>query len=198
MKDITNKHIIKTFIGGVSVIKDAHDNDPDMNTPTRTVKVTITTEQEDRDTDVIRTAGIDLTNYKNNPVVLFNHNREYPIARAISIEHNETSIDAVTRFADPGISKKADEVFGLIKNGIINAASIGFKVVDYTDYGDFGYDFLETELLEFSFVPIPANANALIIERRSVLDYTPQPLSCNPNLARLKRDQRIRLLRLAA
>ena len=191
-----NKHIVKTFTGCMSCVKDHVETDDTAGN--RDVKVTITTEHEDRDTDIIRTAGIDTDNFLKNPVVLYNHDRQFPIARALSLERKDTSIEAVTRFADLGISAKADEVFGLIKNGIINAASIGFRVIDYTDFGSYGYDFLETELLEFSFVPIPANANALILERRKEQDYTPQPLRCNPNLARLKRDRRIRLLKLTA
>jgi HK97 family phage prohead protease len=68
------------------------------------------------------------------------------------------------KFADAGTYEFADQIFRLIKKGFITAGSVGFIPLDFTFSDDRrgGIDFHEQELLEFSIVPIPANANALV------------------------------------
>jgi hypothetical protein len=56
-----------------------------------------------------------------------------------------------------------------VVDGFIKAGSVGFLPVEwrFADSKDrpFGMDFLKQQLLEFSIVPAPANANALIEAR---------------------------------
>jgi hypothetical protein len=68
------------------------------------------------------------------------------------------------KFADAGTYEFADQIFRLIKKVFITAGSVGFIPLDFTFSDDRrgGIDFHEQELLEFSIVPIPANANALV------------------------------------
>jgi phage head maturation protease len=67
-------------------------------------------------------------------------------------------------------------VFRLIKAGYIKAGSVGFAPLKFSFAEDsdraFGIDFHEQELLEFSIVPIPANAHALVqLQAKGLLNY---------------------------
>lgn len=135
----------------------------------REVEVVITTDQEDRDKDIVEPKGIGLAAYNKNPVVLFQHSAAMPVARTVKLDVYGDRLIARAKFVRTGVSQKADEVYGLIQDGIINAASIGFlpKVWEprNRDAPWGGQLFKETELLEWSFVSIPSNSGALIIGR---------------------------------
>jgi HK97 family phage prohead protease len=142
------------------------------DTTPRQVRAICSTEDMDRAGDIVVQSGIVLDAYKNNPVVLYNHNTDDPIARASDIQVLNGNLEAQIDFPPPGVSPEADKTYGLIKAGIINAVSIGFKVLaseplDPTKPRG-AQRFLKSELLEFSFVPVPANPNALIVQRANV------------------------------
>ena len=46
----------------------------------RSITQYVSTHSVDRDNDIVLAKGIDLKNYRKNPVVLFNHQRALPIA----------------------------------------------------------------------------------------------------------------------
>lgn len=135
----------------------------------RRVQVIASTDSEDRVGDVIVQSGIDLAAYKKNPMVLWGHDPDVPVARAIDIGVVGGKLQATVQFPDEGIDADSDWVYGKIKSGIVNAVSVGFIPLDYepldpkTPWG--GYRFLKSELLEFSFVSIPANRDCLVIGR---------------------------------
>lgn len=117
----------------------------------------------DRDGDLISLSGMDLAQFKTNPVILFAHDiRQPPVARAtaISIKGDELLVDI--EFPEEGISAKADEVRGLVEAGFLNAVSIGFQPRETSLNAETGgLNFLKTELHEISLVPVPANQAAL-------------------------------------
>lgn len=135
----------------------------------RQLRVICSTGDVDRMGDIVVQDGIDLSAYRNNPIVLWSHDPEKPIGRATSIGVSGGKLVADVEFAPQGISPKADEICGLAKAGIINAVSIGFQPVEYEPvdpkrpYG--AQRFLKSELMEFSFVSIPANTGAAVVER---------------------------------
>jgi Escherichia/Staphylococcus phage prohead protease len=58
-------------------------------------------------------------------------------------------------------------VFSKSKSGLVNATSVGFLPVASEPIGNTGgRRFTKSELAEFSFVSVPANAGALILERQ--------------------------------
>ena len=57
-----------------------------------------------------------LENFKNNPIILFNHNYDKPIGRATGLEVNSKGLDISAR-----ISKAAGDVKDLIKDGVLGA-----------------------------------------------------------------------------
>ena len=141
----------------------------------RQVRVVVSTGDLDREGDIIQPDGIDTKNYKRNPVILFNHRSyEAPIARAESIGVEGDALVATAQFPKQGVSAKSDEIYGLIKAGLINAASIGFIPTEWKfrdeDRSGWGRVFEKCEMTEFSFVSVPANANAIILERSLVSD----------------------------
>jgi hypothetical protein len=64
-------------------------------------------------------------------------------------------------FAPAGVDAHIDAVRTLWEHGFLNAASVGFTPKAGTPTGKGGTRYTEWELLEFSIVPIPANADAL-------------------------------------
>lgn len=132
--------------------------------------VICSTGDKDRAGDIVDQSGIDLTSFQANPVVLWQHDQSMPIARASQISVAGGKLTARVKWPAPGVSAKADEVRGLVKAGVISAVSIGFAPIEkvpldreHPKYGPQRY--VRSELLEFSFVSVPANANALVVQR---------------------------------
>ena len=121
------------------------------------------TESVDRQNDVLVSTGADLSNYRRNPVVLWAHDyTRLPVARAVEIDAVPgVGLRAKMEFAPAGVDPHIDAVRTLWEKGFLNAASVGFTPKAGTPTGKGGTRFTEWELLEFSIVPIPANADAL-------------------------------------
>ena len=168
-----SKLILKDFEAKIEVKAPSEEN------PSRDIAVIITVQEEDRDGDIIDVKGIKTDSYLKNPVVLWNHDHGIPIAKNISLSMVDGNMIATARFPEKGISDKADEIYGLIKAGILNAASIGFmpnydemveRKSENSPWGS-GYQFKEVELLEYSFVSVPSNRSALIQQRSFLADH---------------------------
>jgi len=117
------------------------------------------TNNTDRVGDIIETeawtkGGLD--NYLNNPVILFNHDYNQPIGRAVQLGTNDKGLQLKAK-----IAKSAGHVGELIKEGVLGAFSVGFRVkdADYMVETD-GYKIKDAELLEVSVVTVPANQAA--------------------------------------
>jgi hypothetical protein len=128
-------------------------------------RIIISTGEVDRDKDRVFPQGAKIENYMRSPVVLFGHNYFDPwslIGQTNSLEVNETGIVAEFSFREP--ANEADPMHiirSLWDQGILKAASIGFRpeTMVPNDFG--GLDFVSWELLEFSLVHVPANQSAL-------------------------------------
>lgn len=155
----------------------------------RQVRVVVSTPTVDRSGDIVEVAGIDLTAYRKNPVVLYQHDHDEPVARCIEIDLKGAALEALVQFPPEKTAEKSDEVYGLIKAGVINAASIGFipKEYGYIDPKEpwRGRRFSSCEMLEFSFVSVPCNPDALIVER-GLLAAEEQIALARKNLLRIK------------
>ncbi|MEK9954566.1 MAG: HK97 family phage prohead protease, partial [Pelagibacteraceae bacterium] len=97
-----------------------------------------------------------LQNYLNNPVILFNHDYNQPIGRAVQLGTEDNGLQLKAK-----IAKSAGKVGDLIKEGVLGAFSVGFRVKDaeYMSESD-GYKIKDAELLEVSVVSVPANQAA--------------------------------------
>lgn len=100
-------------------------------------------------------AGIQ--NYLKNPIILAQHDYDDPIGRM-----TEYKVDDKGLWVKARISSAAEEVFGLIKDKILTAFSIGFRILD-AEYNSAAEVFVikELELVEISVVSVPCNQNTL-------------------------------------
>ena len=134
----------------------------ETNEENRTITFVLSTENVDRDGDVIRADGWILDNFLKNPVVLFAHKYdELPVAKALRVWVENGQLKATAKFATEKENPLAENVYQLYKNGYMNAVSVGFIPIEYEEK-EKGYEYVKQELLEFSCVPVPANPEALI------------------------------------
>lgn len=131
-----------------------------------TIRGLASTNATDRASDVIdhnawAKGGLD--NYKNNPVILFNHDYNQPIGRAIDIRVTTQGLELTAK-----ISKSAGKVYELIKEGILVAFSVGFMIrdADYIRDTD-GFLIKDAELYEVSVVTVPCNQTAIFSVSKS-------------------------------
>lgn len=126
----------------------------------RRLRFTISTGSVDRDNDTIDPAGWELDAYRANPVVLWAHDhRALPVARALEVGVTSGRLMAVAEFAS---HQFAQTVFELYRDGFMRATSVGFRALEHERNAHGGVRFKRQELLEFSCVPVPANAEALV------------------------------------
>jgi len=122
-----------------------------------------------RDGHVLIPSGIDLSNYKKNPIILWQHNPAAPVARCTSIAVVDGELRGTGEFPPAGTSDTADEVCGLVKSGIITTVSLGFNVSDAEPLDPkrphAGKRITHSECLEISLVSVPADTGAVITER---------------------------------
>lgn len=163
----TQTHIPKLDAAGLKLsahtaaITKAEHND-------RQFDFTLSSEEPDRMNDVVTQLGIDLKAFRTNPVVLWAHNRGFdtpppPVARVERLWIRDGNLMGTVKFPDPGVHALADTLQGLVSTGFLNAVSIGFRPIETSfDEERGGTNFLRTELVELSLVPVPMNASALI------------------------------------
>ena len=138
----------------------------------RSVQFTISKTVLDRDGDMLHADGVDFTNYMKNPVFLSFHNsREFPLGKVTKFWIEGDSVKAIVYFptieelaTDPNnASEKAklvDFAYHCYKTGMLNAVSVGFIPLEWTENKN-GYDITKWELLEFSAVAVPSNQDAI-------------------------------------
>jgi hypothetical protein len=157
------------------------ENDKERALKDGRVSAIISTEDIGRDGAIVRTAGWDFRSFMRNPVVLYAHSDSpgsgvfggggptagLPIARS---QRPVVSGKQVTASADFDMEDEfAVRLFGKIQRGFVNATSVRWlplKVTRETKKIE-GEDrevvvFEKQELLEWSFVSVPADPKALI------------------------------------
>ncbi len=136
------------------------------------VRFRLTSKKVDRHGEVVLPDGIILDDFKNNPVVLFGHGwggagNNVPIGKINIDSFKITSkyVDADVVFDDEGKDPFAEMIGDKVRNGFLNAGSIGFRPTvisaDPVLPKQKGATITEWELFEFSIVTIPSNADAL-------------------------------------
>jgi len=112
----------------------------------------------DRTGDVIPATAWEagMANYLKNPILLAYHDHDDPIGRMV-----EHKVDAKGLWIKGRISAAA-EVFNLIKDGVLTAFSVGFRVLDAEYKPDVDlFVIKELELIEISVVSVPMNQETL-------------------------------------
>jgi hypothetical protein len=123
-------------------------------------RIKISAINPDRDGDRVFPSGCDYKNYLKNPVVLWAHNdRDLPVATASHIDIVGDEIFADIKFL-PGDAFAA-RVENAYKRGFVRAQSIRFSIKESKPNSFGGLDIKRWELLEISFVCIPAHQDAV-------------------------------------
>ena len=128
----------------------------------RQVRVIASTGAVDRVGDILEQSGWQLASYKANPTVLWQHAHEVIVGKTIDIGVVRGRLEATIVLLGPGVSPQADLIWKQIQVGALNAVSVGFAPLASVPITG-GRRFTRQELLEISFVSVPANAEALII-----------------------------------
>jgi HK97 family phage prohead protease len=139
----------------------------------RQIRVTAASGKGDRQGDIVKVDGIDLSNYKKNSVVLYGHDHYgLPIAKAVDMGIVNGKLEMTFEFADAETYAFADTVYRLVKGGFLKGVSIGARVIEADWIRDdderiIGRKYNKLELLEVSVVAIPADSKALITAVKS-------------------------------
>jgi len=126
--------------------------------------VVVSNGQVDRMNDRIDPKGWHLDEYRANPIVLWQHNRDVPaVAKCLSIGVKGTNLVAVVEFPPPSTRYAlAHAIHDLVAGGYLNASSVGFRPLQSRPNDLGGFDFVEQSLDEFSFCNLPALPSALV------------------------------------
>lgn len=121
-------------------------------------EVIATSEALDRDGEVIKADGWKLEPFKKNPVLLWAHDfRIPPIGAVTSLTRDGDKLIARGVFAK---TEFAQEIRSLYDTGVLKTVSVGFIPLERRDN-----TILSAELLELSFVPVPANSEAVSLRQ---------------------------------
>ena len=161
MRILTNKLVNKiNFVECVNTATKIDEKE-------RSIIHTITTNEKNRNGQIINPDGMNDAEYSKNPVVLWMHGSilantedDLPIGRSAWRKREGNGIIAKTIFHDLPF---ASDIFYLNKEGFLNAWSIGFQPAEdiIRDRENESIIINKWNLFEYSSVTIPANANAL-------------------------------------
>jgi len=130
-------------------------------------------ETVDRMGEVVPIDAWDLGNYKKNPVLLVDHDYKVSniVGRAKNIKIDGKSLTFTPEFHD--ITQLAKEVRAMVESDFAPAVSVGF--LPHGAQKDGGK--IKNELLEISFVSVPANPNALALAMKGINDVQVKEIS---------------------
>lgn len=118
----------------------------------------------DRSTESVLPSGYDLVAFKENPILLYQHDKARPMGKIIDVELRSDGL-----FISANVHRMLDkQAYYAVQHGILKTFSIGFMVKDYTEV-DGVYFWTEVELLEVSVVSVPDNQKSTF----SVLTNSP-------------------------
>jgi len=153
-----------------------------VDTEKREFSATITDSSVDRDKEVLLPDGMNISEFKKNGIILFNHDKNLPLGTVLSLRRKGESWVAKGKLAEQGTSPEIDSVWSLVSQGILKAISIGFvnqegrqpTKLDIKKFGkNVNYVISKFELIEFSIVAVGSNPNALISSCKE-LDLDPK------------------------
>lgn len=124
------------------------------------------TAAEDRHGEVVSVEGWDLKAFQKNPVLLWGHDHSQPAigkATKIWIEGKGKRAKLMIEGKINEATELARGVKQLVQDGVISTMSVGFRALEME-----GNKFTQQELLEVSFVNVPANSQAMITAYKSL------------------------------
>jgi HK97 family phage prohead protease len=182
----------------------------------RTATGMIGTMDIDSDFEVIMPNAFDFTRYQKNPIILFNHDLDSPLGKMTELNQTDSGIIGKAYF---GKSTFAQDMWMLIKEGILKTFSVGYITNKTSKRGDSDFNGLVTQLksvrpdsftddkvktikriitkailFEVSITTIPAQENALVYAVKGISDETLAKFSKkNVNSSTLEHDEPIKI-----
>ncbi|MEE8473559.1 MAG: HK97 family phage prohead protease [Dehalococcoidia bacterium] len=161
----------------------------------RTVSIVASTPLADSYGDIIVQTGWDLGRFKANPVLLIDHGEatgglfggrmatiQSVVGKGVKGTIQKTKAELTM---DGRLDDESNETANLIRsrlaNGSVKTVSVGFvplaweEILDENGEWTGGYKFLKSELLEVSFVAIPANTEAVVTPQKTTAPEKPGP-----------------------
>lgn len=127
----------------------------------------VTKDIVDRDSERVLPLGAILDNFKKNPIMFYNHMRwDGGIGTWDNIKVSDGEISMFGYISDS--TEYSKEKLGLVKDGVIRTASMGFRPKKWSDdtkdklEGQLGVTILEYEVIEVSITDVPANPEAVM------------------------------------
>lgn len=154
-----------------SLVKSEKAYDPSLS---MTVSGVANMAKEDRMSDIILKEAWQVDNYKNNPVILFNHCYDNLVGKATDIQVTELGLEITAQIGDPEAGYELTDIQknirSLLAQGILKAFSVGFFPLE-AEYDETNNRFVITkaELLEVSLVSVPCQQESLISEVKNIL-----------------------------
>ena len=135
-----------------------------LNEEERSIIITASTNQIDRYGDIIEPTAFQLEKIKTLPI-LFNHNPNQAVGKTLWAKITNNAL--LLKIYISNKTQLAKDVFELVKEGIINFASVGFVPEEYEQI-EGGYKFTKVDLLETSLTPTPANPGAIALMMKNI------------------------------
>lgn len=129
----------------------------------------------DRGGDLIKKEAWNLDNFHKNAMILYNHDRDKPIGKALKVEPRDEGLYIKARISgssDPEITKIRD----LIKEGILNTFSVGFDCKQQTKTAEGVTEIKDAELFEVSVVTLPMNQDSTFSVSKKLEDIRKQAM----------------------
>jgi len=119
---------------------------------------------------IVSTDGIQLTDYIDNPIVLWNHSTDNVIGISEDLVKENSQLIGSVKFASDDYSK---DIQTKVKDNIVKKCSIGLDVVSYEDVTTANdlvpvFKITNSIMREISIVPLPANKKATKINSQSL------------------------------
>lgn len=134
----------------------------------------ITTNVMDRDFEIVVPEGIDRSQYDLNRIVLFGHDQNKPVGKALWVRHEGNGLSAKTVYTkrpkDYVGEWLPDFAWAMVQAEVLKGRSIGFLPLEVTDSTEeeravnpgLKQVIRKSLLLEFSLVSVPSNPLALV------------------------------------
>ncbi len=135
-------------------------------------RIIISTAGVDRDHDRVMPRGALLDKYPKNPVVMWGHSYYSPadvIGRSVTLTTDDAGIVADFELRPAANEADPQNIVRLLwDGGWVRTASIGFRPIEMQPNEFGGNDITAWEMIEWSLVPIPANAAALRLAAKAL------------------------------
>jgi HK97 family phage prohead protease len=124
-------------------------------------EVIISSDSMDRHGEILMQNGFDFSKWMLNPVFLWAHDYSaMPVGKGLSVISTGNTTVVRGQWAPASANPQAGYLKSLWKGGFLSAVSVGFLELERN-----GNMITKMELLEVSFVPVPANQDALALVR---------------------------------